>query len=66
MVAEYAGLSLPQVDALSLGTWLVFRRDAFIERKRSTPGGPEWLDDAWRLTQTGMDSGVLRTEFDSR
>ena len=51
-VAEYAGMGLPQVDVLPLGTWLTLRRDAFITRMRSTPKGCDWLDNAWRLEQT--------------
>jgi hypothetical protein len=62
-VAEYAGMGLLQVDALPLGTWLTLRRDAFITRMRSTPKGCEWLDNAWRLEQTDMDSRGLREAF---
>lgn len=62
-VAEYAGVGLPQVDELPLGAWLTLRRDAFITRMRSTPKGCEWLDNAWRLEQTDMDSRGLREAF---
>lgn len=65
LVADYARLSLSQVDALGLADWLLLQRDAFIERLRATARGSEWLDDAWRLSQTGMDSAGLRGEFGS-
>ncbi len=62
-VADYSGLSLAQVDCLPLSAWLSLRRDAFIARMRSTPKGCEWLDNAWRLEQTSMDSRGLRETF---
>ena len=65
LVANYARLSLSQVDALGLADWLLLRRDAFIERLRTTARGSEWLDNAWRLSQVDMDSAGLRSEFGS-
>lgn len=65
-VAEYAGVGLPQVDELPLGAWLTLRRDAFITRMRSTPKGCEWLDNAWRLEQTDMDSRGTRAACERR
>lgn len=62
-VADYARMSLPEVDELPWGTWLILRRDAFIARMRETQKGREWLDNAWRLTLTDMDSGALRDRF---
>lgn len=60
LVSRWAGITLFEARDLPVRTWLVLRRDAFIDRMRQTPGGREWLSEAWRLTRTDMDREGLR------
>ena len=59
-MAEYAGLSLPEVRELEYVQYLTWRRDAFIYRLSSTDEGLEYLDNAWRMEQTEPDRAGLR------
>ena len=63
MVAEYAGLSIPQVQQLNFVQYLVWRRDAFIYMLSRTEAGQEYLDNAWRMEQTEPDRAALRGKF---
>ena len=63
MVAEYAGLSIPQVQQLTFVQYLVWRRDAFIYMLSRTEAGQEYLDNAWRMEQTEPDRAALRGKF---
>lgn len=60
MVAEYTGLSIPQVQQLNFVQYLVWRRDAFIYMLSRTESGQEYLDNAWRMEQTEPDRAALR------
>lgn len=60
MVAEYTGLSIPQVQQLNFVQYLVWRRDAFIYMLSRTEAGQEYLDNAWRMEQTEPDRAALR------
>lgn len=60
LVSQYAGLSLLQVEELGLVDYLILRRDAFIERLSKTEAGQEYLENAWRMTQTEPDRLRLR------
>lgn len=62
-MADYSGLSLPQVEALDYLTYLTWRRDAFIYRWSQTEKGREYLDNAWRMEQTKPDREALRKKL---
>lgn len=63
MVAEYAGLSLYEVREMDYLMYLTLRRDAFIHKMNQTEKGREYLDNAWRMTQTKPDRSALRRKF---
>lgn len=63
MVAEYAGLSIPQVQQLDYIQYLTWRRDAFIYMLSRTDAGQEYLDNAWRMEQTRPDRAKLRRKI---
>jgi hypothetical protein len=62
-VADYAGISLPEVGALDYIQYLGWRRDAYIHRLEQTSEGREYLRNAWRMTQTKPDRAALRRKF---
>lgn len=62
-MADYSGLSLPQVEVLDYLTYLTWRRDAFIYRWSQTEKGREYLDNAWRMEQTKPDREALRKKL---
>ena len=63
LVAEYAGISLFDVQRLNYLQYLTLRRDAFIYRWSQTEAGREYLDNAWRMEQTSPDRAALRKQF---
>lgn len=63
LVADYARLSIPEVEELPYLTYLVWRRDAFIHRFSQTEKGQEYLDNAWRCEQTEPDRAKLRKKL---
>ena len=63
MVADYARISILDVEELDYIDYLVLRRDAFIHRLRQTEKGQEYLDNAYRLEQTKADRDTLRDRF---
>lgn len=63
LVAEYAGLSLLEVERLPYLTYLFWRRDAFIHKMSQTEQGQKYLDNAWRMEQTKPDRAALRKQF---
>lgn len=63
MVAEYTGLSIPQVQQLNFVQYLVWRRDAFIYMLSRTEAGQEYLDNAWRMEQTEPERVKLRKKL---
>lgn len=62
-MAEYAGLSLPQVGELDYVQYLTWRRDAYIHMLSRTEEGQEYLDNAWRMEQTKPDRLGLRKKY---
>lgn len=60
LVAEYTGLSLPDVLSLRYLQYLQWQRDAYIHRLEQTEQGREYLDNAWRMEQTKPDREKLR------
>lgn len=63
LVADYTGLSFPEVRALDYVEYLTYRRDAFIHRLNQTEHGQEYLDNAWRMEQTEPDREALRRKL---
>ena len=63
MVAEYAGLTLYEVREMDYLLYLTLRRDAFIHKMNQTEKGKEYLDNAWRMTQTKPDRIALRRKM---
>lgn len=63
MVAEYAGISIPQVRQLDYIQYLIWRRDAYIYMLSRTEAGQEYLDNAWRMEQTEPDRAALRKKL---
>ena len=66
MVADYTGLTIPQVRELDYLVYLTWRRDAYIHKLSQTEKGQEYLDNAWRMEQTKMDRAALRKQFGSK
>jgi hypothetical protein len=62
-VAEYTGLTFPEVRQLNYIQYLAWRRDAFIWYLSRTEKGEEYLDNAWRLEQTEPDRPALRKKL---
>lgn len=62
-MAEYAGISLPQVGELDVFTFWALLRDAVIYNHSQTKKGREWLNNAWRLTQTEPEVDKLTEKF---
>ena len=63
MVAEYTGLNFLQIGELNYIQFLLWRRDAFINRMEQTEAGREYLRNAWRMSQTKADRSKLRRKF---
>lgn len=63
VVAGYTGLNFQEIDRLNYVTFLQYRRDAFIQRCRSTAAGQEYLDNAWRMEQVEPDRDALRKKL---
>ena len=62
-MAEYAGISILEVDDLDWIDYLILRRDAWISRLNETEKGREYLSNAWRMEQTEPDRKRLRKQF---
>lgn len=58
LVADYANLSVYAVDDLPIFDYWLLLRDAFISKLASTKDGREYLNDAYRLTQTEADENI--------
>ena len=52
-----------EVEELDYLDYLLFRRDAFINRMNQTEKGVEYLNNAYRLEQTEPDRDKLRKKF---
>ena len=63
MVAEYTGLSIPEVRQLNYIQYLIWRRDAYIYMLSRTEAGQEYLDNAWRMEQTKPERARLRQKI---
>lgn len=59
-MSEYTGLNFFEVSQLDYVQYLIWRRDAYINKLSSTETGQKYLDDAWRMEQTKPDRAKLR------
>lgn len=62
-MAEYTGLTFFEVADLNYLQYLIWRRDAFINRLSRTEAGQKYLDNAWRMEQTAPDRAALRKKL---
>lgn len=63
LVIDYTGLSIIGVQEMDLDIYLFFRREAYIDSLSQTEEGREYLNNCWRITQTGTDRKSLREKF---
>ena len=52
-----------QIEELNIIDYLVYKRDAFINRMSRTEEGVKYLKNAYRLEQTTPDRDNLRKKF---
>ena len=62
-MSMYTGLNFHEVGELDYLTFLVLRRDAYVEYLSRTERGQESLDNAWRMEQTEPDREALRKKL---
>lgn len=62
-MSEYTRLNFLEVGRLNYLQYLIWRRDAFINRFNKTEAGQQYLDNAWRMEQTETDRAKLRKHF---
>ncbi len=54
---------MQEVEELDFIDYLIYRRDAFIYKLNKTEKGQEYLDNAWRISQTKPERERLRDKF---
>ena len=57
-MADYAGVSMPQVEDLDVFTFFLLLHDGVIWRLSKTEKGREYLDTAARLRMTEPEPGL--------
>ena len=62
-MAEYARLSMVDVEDLNVVDFCLLLRDSVIYRCSQTDKGLEYLENCWRITQTKMDKKSLRKKL---
>jgi hypothetical protein len=62
-IADYAGISLYDVDDMCYYDYLVILRDAVIYQLSKTESGREYLENCWRIEQTEPDRNALREKM---
>lgn len=62
-MADYARISLLEVEELPIGLYLLWRRDAYIADLMQSEGGREYLRTCRMLEQTEPDRKALRKKF---
>ena len=60
MVSDYTRLNFDEVLQLDCYTFKKLLIHAFITKMRSTKEGQEWLENAWILTRTDMETDKLQ------
>ena len=63
LVADYARISVFEVDELCYYTYRLLLRDALIHQCESTESGREYLEKCWILEQTEPDRDKLRDKY---
>ena len=63
LVSAYTGLTFHEVGQLDYGTFLLWRRDAYIAGLNRTEAGRQYLAECWRMEQTQPDRRKLRRYF---
>ena len=63
LVADYARISVFEVDELCYYTYRLLLRDALIHQCESTKSGREYLEKCWILEQTEPDRDKLRDKY---
>ena len=58
LAADYANISLYEIDDIPITEYWLILRDAFIYRLSQTEKGREYLKNAYRLTQTEADEDI--------
>lgn len=58
LVADYANLSIYEVDNISILDYWLLERDAFIGKLSQTEKGREYLNNSYRLTCTEADADL--------
>ncbi len=58
LVADYANMSIYSVDEIPITEYWLIARDAFISKLEVTEKGREYLNNAYRLTQTEADEDI--------
>lgn len=63
LVADYARVSLSDVEKMDYINYRILLRDAFISKLNATESGREYLNKAWLLSQTDSDRDKSRAVF---
>ena len=63
LIRDYAGVSFGDIEKMNVIEYWALLRDAIIYGNMQTPEGREYLDNAWRITQTKPDKVALREKF---
>lgn len=58
LAADYANMNIYEIDDLPITEYWLLVRDAFIDRLSETKKGREYLNNAYRITQTEADEDI--------
>ncbi len=58
LVADYANMSIYDIDKISILEYWLLERDAFIEALSKTKEGRKYLNDAYRINQEDADENL--------
>ncbi len=58
LAADYANMSIYEIDDLPITDYRLIVRDAFISKLAQTEKGRKYLKNAYRLTQTEADEDI--------
>ncbi|MGN0598651.1 MAG: hypothetical protein ACI4JK_02050 [Oscillospiraceae bacterium] len=58
LVADYANMSIYEIDNISILDYWLLERDAFIEALSKTKEGREYLNNAYRIKQVDADEDL--------
>lgn len=66
VVADYANITIAEVDLLPYADFLLYKRDGYIHDWLKTEWGRKYLEDCWIMGQTKPDRATLREQFGKR